>query len=431
MASIRKKTWQTKRGERQCWVVEWRDQNGKLRSRSFDKRRGSDPEQHAAAFKLQVENKQSAGEYTAVEERWQLAPWIRDYAERAGTIGIDGGKIVASARKTQLLWSAGVVAQDEVGSTYLNELNERSFRRFRDRLLRRFEKRKSAREVLTIVKSALEDARREGHVLGGWWRDVKIAAEKHKKRVSPEDSGDDVLELPSREQVRKLLKVAKGLRDTTAKQMGWQAGDENWRRYRAAQGPRGWQDVQRAWRRNYVIVLMAAMTGLRQGEIRALYKSDLEFDRGVVRVRRAADKDGALKEPKTENGPREVPLPPELIAELRRWLSAAPVGRLLFPGAKGGVMDRSNFYHRIWRALLKHAGEEVCGLSFHALRHFYASSLIAAGMNAKEIQMTMGHSSIQVTYDLYGDLLKEDITHRKASAARAAQNLMSEKMSER
>lgn len=426
MASIRKKNWQTKRGERQCWVVEWRDQNGKARSRSFDKKRGSDPEQHADAYKLHIEQQGQAGERTAVDERWRLEPWLEDYAERASTIGIDGAAPVGTARKAQLLWAAGVVGQDQVGQLWIDELTERQFRGLRDRLLQRFEKRKSAREVLTIAKAALEDARRHGHALGGWWRDVTITAQSSKKRVSPDDDGDDVLVLPSRALVRKLLKTGKALRDDTAAAMGWEAGDEGWRRYHDAKGPRGWRDVQRAWQRNCVIVLMAAMTGLRQGEIRALYKSDLDLTREIVRVRRAADKDGELKAPKTAAGSREVPLPAELIAELQAWLKVAPDGKLLFASARGGVMDRSNFYHRVWRSLLKYAGEEDCGLSFHALRHFYASSLIAAGMNAKEIQTTMGHSSIQVTYDLYGDLLEEDIGHRKEAAARAAQSLMSE-----
>ncbi|MBK1669542.1 hypothetical protein CKO28_16000 [Rhodovibrio sodomensis] len=431
MASVRKKTWTTKKGESSSWVVEWRDQNNKPRSRSFKKKRGNDPEEHADAFQRQVESRQGSGERTAVETRWRLQGWLEDYAERAGTIGIDGTEPVGTARKAQLMWAASVIGQDSIGSLWIDELNERKFRGLRDRLLNRFDKRKSAREVLTIAKSALEDARRHGHTLGGWWRDVSIAAQSSKKRVSPGEDGDDVLELPSRDLVRELLRKAKELRDDTPKAMGWEAGNEAWRNYTPTEGPRGWKDVQRAWRRNYVIVLMDAMTGLRQGEIRALYKTDLQLDREVVRVRRAADKDGNLKAPKTKAGSREVPLPAEVIRELRAWLAVAPEGPLLFPSARGGVMDRSNFYHRIWKALLKYAGEEECGLSFHALRHFYASSLIAAGMNAKEIQTTMGHSSIQVTYDIYGDLLEEDVSHRQAVAARAADALMSEEASER
>ena len=47
----------------------------------------------------------------------------------------------------------------------------------------------------------------------------------------------------------------------------------------------------------------------------------------------------------------------------------------------------------------------VC--AFHALRHFYASGLIAAGADAKQLTEALGHSSIDVTIDVYGHLLPD------------------------
>ena len=47
MASIRKKTWQTAEGQRECWVVEWRDQNGKLRSASRNSKEEADAKKRA------------------------------------------------------------------------------------------------------------------------------------------------------------------------------------------------------------------------------------------------------------------------------------------------------------------------------------------------------------------------------------------------
>ena len=51
--------------------------------------------------------------------------------------------------------------------------------------------------------------------------------------------------------------------------------------------------------------------------------------------------------------------------------------------------------------------------NFHALRHFHASMLIADGANPKEVQVEMGHNSIQVTYDLYGHLFKDEDADRR------------------
>jgi integrase len=45
------------------------------------------------------------------------------------------------------------------------------------------------------------------------------------------------------------------------------------------------------------------------------------------------------------------------------------------------------------------------GLRLHQARHTYASFMIAAGVNAKALSTFMGHSSIKVTFDLYGHLM--------------------------
>lgn len=73
-----------------------------------------------------------------------------------------------------------------------------------------------------------------------------------------------------------------------------------------------------------------------------------------------------------------------------------------------GNQDRTPFhaaslYRRADRAWSK-AG--LCErLRLHQARHTYASFMIAAGVNAKALSVFMGHSSIKVTFDLYGHLI--------------------------
>jgi integrase len=52
----------------------------------------------------------------------------------------------------------------------------------------------------------------------------------------------------------------------------------------------------------------------------------------------------------------------------------------------------------------------------YALRHYYASKLIELGRDFKSIQTALGHSSIEITFNVYGHLIrdKED-AHRKAA----------------
>jgi integrase len=54
---------------------------------------------------------------------------------------------------------------------------------------------------------------------------------------------------------------------------------------------------------------------------------------------------------------------------------------------------------------------------FHDLRHFAASMFIELGWNAKRIQVVMGHSTITMTFDLYGHLLDTQTDHSDAMAA--------------
>jgi len=52
-------------------------------------------------------------------------------------------------------------------------------------------------------------------------------------------------------------------------------------------------------------------------------------------------------------------------------------------------------------------------MRFHNLRHTYASLLIAQGEHPKYIQSQLGHSSINVTMDIYGHLM-ETVNHEAA-----------------
>ncbi len=54
--------------------------------------------------------------------------------------------------------------------------------------------------------------------------------------------------------------------------------------------------------------------------------------------------------------------------------------------------------------------------NFHSLPHAAASLYIAEGMSLKKLQVLMGHSSIQVTYDIYGHLWKDAESDAKAVA---------------
>jgi integrase len=87
----------------------------------------------------------------------------------------------------------------------------------------------------------------------------------------------------------------------------------------------------------------------------------------------------------------------------RAALSGQPFNDWVFPNRVGLPIDACHFINRTWHPLLRKAG--LRRIKFHSLRHTYASLLIMRGENLKYISEQLGHSSIQVTIDLYGQLI--------------------------
>jgi Phage integrase family len=69
----------------------------------------------------------------------------------------------------------------------------------------------------------------------------------------------------------------------------------------------------------------------------------------------------------------------------------------------GKPIDALNLVHRVWHPLLEKAG--LRRVRFHDLRHTYASLLIQSGESLAYVKEQLGHSSIQITVDLYGHLV--------------------------
>jgi integrase len=79
-----------------------------------------------------------------------------------------------------------------------------------------------------------------------------------------------------------------------------------------------------------------------------------------------------------------------------------PADALVFGDNNGKPFQAATIYRRADRAWQAQA---LGRLRLHQARHTYASFMIAAGVNAKALSSFMGHSSIKVTFDLYGHLL--------------------------
>jgi integrase len=95
------------------------------------------------------------------------------------------------------------------------------------------------------------------------------------------------------------------------------------------------------------------------------------------------------------------------VKELRQ-LEAMAEGRELAPWvflAKGGQRWDDRHLRRVWVKCLEAAG--LRHVRFHDLRHTYASELAEQGAPPKYVQSQLGHSSIQVTMDIYSHLFEK------------------------
>jgi integrase len=154
------------------------------------------------------------------------------------------------------------------------------------------------------------------------------------------------------------------------------------------------------------LVLLAALTGLRQGELFALRDRDVDLEALTFQVEHGAY-EGELVPVKTRASRRRVDLSSTAAHVLRRQLLARKPNErgLVFPSPQGAILDDDNFRHRVFRPAIRRTGH--AGLRFHDLRHTYAALMVAAGAHPKYLQAQMGHSSIRVTLDLYGHLFPD------------------------
>lgn len=150
--------------------------------------------------------------------------------------------------------------------------------------------------------------------------------------------------------------------------------------------------------RLYPLLLCAVRTGLRQGELIALRAKDLDFEKRLIHVQRTLSR-GQTKSPKSGKT-RRVDMSKQLASVLRE-LKRKPED-LVFPSSKGTHLDRHNLT-KAWNALL--ADAELRKIRFHDLRHTFATLHLMAGRSPVYVKEQCGHSSIQVTCDIYAHFL--------------------------
>ena len=149
------------------------------------------------------------------------------------------------------------------------------------------------------------------------------------------------------------------------------------------------------------VVITAALTGLRRGEVLALKDKDIDFAKSVICLRRSFSR-GKLTTTKSEDSDRNIPLSNALASFLLAHLARrteSPAG-WLFVNERGNPINGDNMYRRHYRPALEKAGIGK-SINLHSLRHTLATMLLEQGENVKVVQDILGHSSATITLDVY------------------------------
>lgn len=369
MTTIRKRVWTNAQGEtKTAWQVDYRDNLNRRRSKQFERKKQAETFLTTASWEV------SQGIHTPDSASITVS--------KAAKLWIARGEADELERSTLKEYRSLVTNHIEplIGDRKLNKLKRLSVENYRDELSKT---RSSAmvKKSLVALSSILTEAQRLELVVVNAARGVKVGRSKERK----DTKGAGQVVIPGRDELKAMIAAA--------------------------------NDRERP------LIMTAIFTGLRVSELRGLRWTDIDFDAGTLSVSQRADTFGQIGPPKSQAGIRSVPIPSMLIAELKRWKLQAPLSKLdlAFPSAVGTPFGYQNLLRRVFFPLQDRAGLET-RYGFHALRHAAASTWIEQKIDLKRLQVWMGHSSIKITLDTYGHLIKD--ADKDAAIAEATQDLL-------
>ena len=172
----------------------------------------------------------------------------------------------------------------------------------------------------------------------------------------------------------------------------------------------------------FPLVHLMSYTGLRQGEALALKWSDIDFENKKITVDKTAvriKEKQTLQTPKTKNSKRVISIDPTTLSILKSWKKDQIKiyfkngkhfegdDNFIFTNQRSDWVHIHNFIRYFKRFIADHKLKQITP---HGLRHTHASLLFSAGVEPKNISDRLGHSTVQITLDLYTHITEEQRT---------------------
>lgn len=154
------------------------------------------------------------------------------------------------------------------------------------------------------------------------------------------------------------------------------------------------------------MILTAAYTGMRLGEIAALTWNDIDFLHKTISITKSwsyIERD--FKQTKTKSSVRTIKVTDELLRPLKQ-LKENNHSTMVFLNNQHKI-PTSNAVNKVLRELLVQADIKRTGYHFHSLRHSHVAYLLYQGIDLYAISKRLGHSSMTITATRYAYLIDE------------------------
>jgi integrase len=270
----------------------------------------------------------------------------------------------------------------------------------------------AVRQNLTALNGILVRA-----VKNGWI--AQNPADRAEKVETPKPSGDFNVLTP--------VQVDAVARAAAADWEPLSPGERNHTRISDARAA-AWTEQRRKGAAQYAaIIRVAAMTGLRMGELRALRWEDVDWGNGVLHVRHNAPTSapaGSEEKAPKSGLVRSVPLTDQATVTLDTLSKRDRLtdhDDLVFPAPTGAMIGgdkvRGAFYRALAAAGLGHLREKENPITVHDLRHTFGTLAVRAPRTSiKDVQAWMGHKDIKTTMRYLHHVPQHDAGRRLSEA---------------
>ena len=174
-----------------------------------------------------------------------------------------------------------------------------------------------------------------------------------------------------------------------------------------------------SWYRNLYAFLLH--TGMRVGEAAALKRSDIDYNKGFIHVRRTVTRSGngyvMGDSPKSKSSKRDIPLTPDIVQILKdqeqmnrdmHGTDLVTLDGLIFTTLSGKMIITCSFTRDL-AEIQEDAGIKHFGV--HAFRDTFATRALESGMAPQTLKEILGHNSYSMTMDLYAHTMNETKTN--------------------